>query len=141
MYGSGGSKKTVERPVASTRYTLPFGDVADEQAAVGRRRQCVDLQFVGVEEHAAAAGGIHEQHLAVVARADERAAVGTRRERPEKRRVGVVDRRRHRAERQPAVGIDRQTLDVAAQEVGLGRDLPERGQRRAAHGGRGVKGR
>ena len=44
--------------------------------------------------------------------------------------------RRRGAERQAAEGVDGQALDVAAQEVGFGRDLPEGGHRRLKTGDR-----
>ena len=102
---------------------------ADVDAAAGRRRDRVDLELVGVEEHRAAARGVDPVDLAFVAAAGVERAVRRVDDRPEERRARVVDGGRGRAERQPAEGVDREVLDLAAQELALGRDLPERRER------------
>ena len=78
------------------------------------------LEFLGVEEDRPLARRIDAVDLALVTAACVNGPVGSGDHRPDERSVGFVDRRRRRAERQSSEGIDREVLDLPAEELGLG---------------------
>ena len=112
-----------------------IGRSADVNCARRRRRQRVHFHLAAVVEHRAFAGAIHANHLAVVTGAEKHRPVGRRERGPYERHTGVVNAGQLGAQRQAAVLVNRQLIDIAAQEIGLGRRLPEaRRGRQRAHG-------
>ena len=83
------------------------------------------LELGAVEEHRAFAVAIDPEDLAFVAGADEERPVAARDHGPEKWRGGLVDQLVGRADGQLAARVDRQAVEIAFEEVGLGRDLEE----------------
>jgi hypothetical protein len=85
----------------------------------------VGLELGAVEEQRSFALRIDSKDLALVAGADEQRAVGLRDHRPQKRRRRLEHELGGLAERQLAVAVNRQVLDVALEKIGLGRRLEE----------------
>ena len=110
---------------------LPVWRCAHVQATCRPRGDRMHLKLLGIEEERAGAGCVDLVHLAFVAAADVDVAIRSRHHRPEKRSRRLIQRRRRRAQRQTAVTVDGEVLDVTAQEFRLRRDLPE-----GRHGGR-----
>ena len=123
MYLSSGSKKIFDVPSARDLVDLAVGRGGDVEAAARRRRDRVHLELGGVEER---------RHLAVAA--DLGAPCPRCRCRPTAcRRASATTVHRNGAavsaetdavgpEEDAAVAVDRQVLDVALEEIGLGRD-------------------
>ena len=129
MYLSSGSKNGVAWPLRVDLVDAAVRRGADVEAAVRRRRERVDFHLGAVEEHRAVAVAIDAHDLAVVAGAEEHRLVRPGEHRPDKRHAGVVHAPHLGPEHQAAVFVDRQVLDVAAEEIGLRRGLPEAGRR------------
>ena len=84
-----------------------------------RKRDRMDFEFGRVEEDGSGAVRRVSIHAAIVARAGEDRPVRGGGERPEKRRHAVTNGRGRGTEHDPAVLVDRQTLDIAFEQVGL----------------------
>src|SRR5262249_11278025 len=91
----------------------------------GRQRERVRLELGAVEEQRAFALRVDAEDLALVAGADEQRAVRRGDHRPQERRRSLVDLLGDRTERQLSVGVDREVLDVALEELTLRRCLEE----------------
>ncbi len=107
-----------------------IGGSPDVQAAVRRERERVRFELRAVEEQRALALRVDLEDLAFVAGADEYGPVRLRDHRPQKRRRRFIDQLGGRSERQLAVAVDREILDVAFQEFALSGGLEEFGRRR-----------
>ena len=92
----------------------------DVEPAVRRRRERVHLELVAVEQQRPFSLRIDLVHLAFVARADKQRPIGSGRDRPQRGRRCFVHQLDGRPEHELAVTVDRQVLDIAFQEIGLG---------------------
>ena len=117
-------------PVGRNAVDLAVGRRRRVDAAAGRGRERVHLHLGRVERGGQPAVGADPQHLSVVAAADPGAAPRRGQDRPEGRGGRLGDERDGRTERQAPEVVDRQAVDLALEEIGLGRDHPEGGARR-----------
>jgi hypothetical protein len=100
----------------------------------------VHFELLGVEEHAAATARIDADDLPFVAAAHEDRTVGRAHQRPQEGGARLVYGGHGRSEGQSAVGVNREVLHLAFQELRFRRNLPEGRQRRLdADAGRGAR--
>ena len=110
-----------------TRTWLPGGRRGID-AAIRSRREGVDIRGVRRERHRRGSVRIDPVDDAAGTTARPPAdpeGVARSDQRPEEGRVHLVDRLGARAEKEAAVGVDRDVVRLAGEEVGLGGDAPE----------------
>ena len=86
------------------------------------------FHLAAVEEHLASAAAIDADDFALVPGTQEERFIGPRQDRPYEGHTGIVDGAHLGAEHQPSVLVNREMLDVAAEEIGLRGGLPEAGR-------------
>ena len=102
---------------------------ADQHRSLRPGRDRLEIQLRGVEQHLRRALPREAPQLAVVSGGGpDLAARGG--DPPHGRRADVAEHLQRRRNRHPSVGVDRDGVGVALQEIGLGRDHPETGARR-----------
>ena len=138
-----GIEERRRRAVRRDAIDLAVGRRADQHRSLRPGRNRLQIQLRGVEHDLRRALRREAPQLAVVAGGGpDLAARGG--DPPHGRRADVAEHLQRRRNRHPSVGVDRDGVGVALEEIGLGRDDPEAGarrlQRRGAAEGQGQQG-